>query len=105
MLSLSVTHFQLDAIPTVGYADPILSYFSALQFYFDGIRMFKEGYEKAITLSFISTLPRIDEHPTFRLNQVYSKSQIFGDGWCSLLDPSLSTTSRGSQMMSCVCVH
>src|SRR5258708_32210215 len=102
MLSLSVTHFQLDAIPTVGYADPILSYFSALQFYFDGIRMFKEGYEKAITLSFISTLPRIDEHPTFILSQAYSKSPIFGDAWSSLLDLRFSLPPRGSWVNSCV---
>ncbi|KAI0292786.1 cytochrome P450 [Russula brevipes] len=37
---------QLDAIPTTGFSDPILSYFSALRFNFDGIRMLKEGYEK-----------------------------------------------------------
>ncbi|KAI0000304.1 cytochrome P450 [Russula vinacea] len=36
----------LDAIPTVGFSDPILSYISALQFHFDGVRMLKEGYEK-----------------------------------------------------------
>ncbi|KAF8463176.1 cytochrome P450 [Russula ochroleuca] len=36
----------LDAIPTVGFSDPILSYFSALQFNFDGVRMLKEGYQK-----------------------------------------------------------
>ncbi|KAH9993110.1 cytochrome P450 [Russula vinacea] len=37
---------MLDAIPTVGFSDPILSYFSALQFIFDGVRMLKEGYQK-----------------------------------------------------------
>ncbi|KAI0284729.1 cytochrome P450 [Russula brevipes] len=36
----------LNAIPTVGFSDRILSYFSALQFNFDGVRMLKEGYEK-----------------------------------------------------------
>ncbi|KAF8467577.1 cytochrome P450 [Russula ochroleuca] len=36
----------LDAIPTVGFSGPLLSYFSALQFNFDGIRMLKEGYQK-----------------------------------------------------------
>jgi cytochrome P450 len=41
-----VTRFQLDAIPTVGFSDPILSYFSALHFIFDGVRMLKEGYQK-----------------------------------------------------------
>jgi uncharacterized protein YbaA (DUF1428 family) len=47
-----VTRPQLDAIPTVGFSDPILSYFSALQFNFDGVRMLKEGYENVICLSF-----------------------------------------------------
>lgn len=46
-------HFQLNAIPTAGFAGPILSYFSAAQFTFDGIRMLKEGYEKVICLSLI----------------------------------------------------
>ena len=50
--SLNVTCFQLDAIPTVGFHDPILSYFSALQFTFDGTRMLREGYNKVIYLSF-----------------------------------------------------
>ncbi|KAI0277137.1 cytochrome P450 [Russula aff. rugulosa BPL654] len=39
--------YQLDAIPTVGFRDPILSYFSALQFSFDDARMLREGYKKA----------------------------------------------------------
>ncbi|KAF8504637.1 cytochrome P450 [Russula emetica] len=38
---------RLEAIPTVGFSDPILSYFSALRFFFDGVRMLKEGYESA----------------------------------------------------------
>ncbi|KAI0278605.1 cytochrome P450 [Russula aff. rugulosa BPL654] len=38
--------FQLDAIPTIGFSDPLLSYFSALQFYYKSIPMLKEGYEK-----------------------------------------------------------
>jgi hypothetical protein len=37
---------QLDAIPTVGFSDPILSYFSALRFVFDSLPMLKYGYEK-----------------------------------------------------------
>ena len=49
--SLNVTRFQLDAI-TVGFPDPILSYFSALRFNFDGVRMLREGYKKVIYLSF-----------------------------------------------------
>jgi len=36
----------LEAIPTVGFSDPILSYFSALRFVFDGLSMLKYGYEK-----------------------------------------------------------
>ncbi|KAH9000278.1 cytochrome P450 [Lactarius akahatsu] len=37
----------LDAIPTVGFSDPILSYFSALRFHIDGLPMLKYGYENA----------------------------------------------------------
>ncbi|KAI0254422.1 cytochrome P450 [Lactifluus subvellereus] len=37
----------LNAIPTIGFSDPILSYFSAAQFNLDGFHMLKEGYEKA----------------------------------------------------------
>ena len=44
---------QLDVIPTVGFSDPILSYFSALQFVFDGVRMLKDGYQKVICLSLL----------------------------------------------------
>ncbi|KAH8996774.1 cytochrome P450 [Lactarius akahatsu] len=36
----------LDAIPTVGFSDPILSYFSALRFILDGPLRLKYGYEK-----------------------------------------------------------
>jgi hypothetical protein len=41
-------NYQLDAIPTVGFSDPILSYFSAIRFIFDGVSMLKEGYQKVI---------------------------------------------------------
>jgi hypothetical protein len=37
---------QLDVIPTVGFSDPILSYFSALRFIFNGLPMLGRGYEK-----------------------------------------------------------
>ncbi|KAH9992090.1 cytochrome P450 [Russula vinacea] len=36
----------LDAIPTVGFSDPILSYLSAVRFNYDGVRMLKDGFEK-----------------------------------------------------------
>ena len=50
--SLTILHrFQLDAIPTIGFSDPILSYLSSLQFYYNGIPMLKEGYEKVICLT------------------------------------------------------
>ncbi|KAH9047277.1 cytochrome P450 [Lactarius hengduanensis] len=39
----------LDAIPTVGFSDPILSYFSALRFILDGPLRLKYGYEKVNT--------------------------------------------------------
>jgi hypothetical protein len=51
LLSLFLSRYfrrdpMLDAIPTVGFSDPILSYLSAVQFNFDGVRMLKDGYEK-----------------------------------------------------------
>jgi hypothetical protein len=48
---IDLGHSQLDAIPTVGFSDPILSYFSALRYIFDGISMLKYGYEKVNVLS------------------------------------------------------
>jgi hypothetical protein len=44
---------QLDAIPTVGFSDPILSYFSAVRFIFDGLPMLNYGYEKVNAFVFI----------------------------------------------------
>ncbi len=43
---------QLDAIPTVGFSDPILSYLSALRFNLDGLPMLKYGYEKVNAFDF-----------------------------------------------------
>jgi hypothetical protein len=60
-VTLSLNDFtlpQLNAIPTIGLSDPILSYFSAFQFYFDGVRMLKEGYEKVNYLFLMCALPR-----------------------------------------------
>jgi hypothetical protein len=37
---------MLDAIPTIGFSNPILSYLSAVQFNFDGVRMLRDGCEK-----------------------------------------------------------
>ena len=58
LTSLRPPHFiadrrgsQLDAIPTVGFSDPILSYLSALRFIFDGLSMLKYGYAKVNDLS------------------------------------------------------
>ena len=97
--------YQLEAIPTVGFPDPILSYFSALRYTFDGVRMLREGYKKVIYLSFsyICTLTRT-KLMTFllRQGQVYSKLPIFGDGWCWLPDPSYLMISGGPQKMSCL---
>ena len=45
---------QLEAIPTVGFSHPILSYFSALRFVFRGISMLKYGYEKVSASVFIA---------------------------------------------------
>jgi hypothetical protein len=43
--------FQLDAIPTIGFSHPILSYLSAFWFNFKSIEMLKEGYEKVSCLA------------------------------------------------------
>jgi hypothetical protein len=37
---------QLAAIPTVGFSDPIISYFSALRFVFDGLPCSNMGMTK-----------------------------------------------------------
>ncbi len=85
-----VMRFQLDAIPTVGFSDPILSYLSAIRFLFDCDRMLKDGYRKVI-LPLTICRPfsdQTDDAPTFRQDQVYSRSPTFGDGWCMLPDLS-----------------
>ena len=46
VLLSSADRYQLEAIPVVGFSDPILSYFTALRFIFDGFSMLKQGYEK-----------------------------------------------------------
>lgn len=74
---------QLDAIPTVGFSDPTLSYLSAVRFFFDGVRMLDEGYQKVICFSLDAPSSyHVDDVSTFRQDQVYSKSPIFRDGWC-----------------------
>jgi len=35
-----------DAIPTIGFSDPVLSYLSAIRYYVDKLSLLKEGYEK-----------------------------------------------------------
>jgi hypothetical protein len=88
---LNVIRVQLDAIPTVGFSDPILSYFSALQFYFDNVRMLKEGYEKVTFLSFSDMHPPLNQTYDLlahRQDQAYLKLRIFGDGWCWFPDLS-----------------
>src|SRR5713226_433947 len=78
---INVTCFQLDPIPTIGYSDPILSYLSALRFYFNSVPMLKEGYKKVICLiAYVPSSYRTDYAITFRQDQVYSKSPNFGDG-------------------------
>ena len=62
----NVKCFQLDAIPTVGFSDPILSYWSAFLFYLDCVPMLKEGYEKVSCLtSCVLSSYRTDDTPTF----------------------------------------
>ncbi|KAH9061886.1 cytochrome P450 [Lactarius vividus] len=48
----------LEAIPTIGFSDPILSYFSALRFMFDSLPILKYGYE--------NTRPGLFKIATFR---------------------------------------
>ncbi|KAH9025148.1 cytochrome P450 [Lactarius hengduanensis] len=48
----------LEAIPSVGFSDPILSYFSALRYMFDALPILKHGYEK--------TRPGLFKIATFR---------------------------------------
>jgi hypothetical protein len=45
---------QLAVIPTVGFSDPILSYFSAIRFVFHGPSMLKYGYDEVNTFVFVS---------------------------------------------------
>ncbi len=85
-----VTRFQLDAIPTVGFSDPVLSYLSSIRFVFDFDRMLKDGYRKVI-LPLTIRRPfsdQTDDTPTFRQDQVYSRLPFFGDGWYCLPDLS-----------------
>lgn len=79
----NVPRFQLSAIPTVGFSDPILSYLSAVQYTLDSDRILKNGYEKVICLSLYASSPvkLMTPLPTFRQVRVYSKSPNFGDGW------------------------
>jgi hypothetical protein len=49
---IPINCLQLDAIPTVGYSGPILSYLSAFRYnFFDGRTMIKQGYEKVLALA------------------------------------------------------
>ena len=65
------TCLQLNAIPTIGFSDPILSYFSALRYNFDGIRMVREGYEKVICvpLEYVDVLLRVKLTTTLLLDK------------------------------------
>jgi hypothetical protein len=50
---------QLDAIPTVGFSDPILSYLSAFRFNIvDGTPMLIEGYQKVTSTPQLSALAK-----------------------------------------------
>ncbi|KAI9434918.1 cytochrome P450 [Lactarius psammicola] len=49
-------------IPTVGFSDPILSYFSALRFIFDGLPRLKYGYEKLRVLKLIEDVRKAPDN-------------------------------------------
>ncbi len=92
---------QLDAIPTIGFSDPILSYLSAVRYSFDCARMINEGYKKVNCLSLCAPSSyQVDGIPTVRQGQVYSKSLISSNGWCWLPGLSWSMISGRPQMMS-----
>jgi hypothetical protein len=59
-LLIDLDGFQLDAIPTVGFSNPILSYISALRFKLHATPMLKYGYEKVKCFCFgdIVVFPR-----------------------------------------------
>ena len=102
----NVTCFQLDAIPTVGFSDSILSYLSAFQYSYDGVRMLRDGYEKVLCPSlYFPSSYQTDDRPTSRQDQVYSKLPLFGDGSCWLPDQHKSKTLGRPQMMSCLLLN
>jgi len=80
---IDLDHSQLDAIPTVGFSDPILSYFTALRFVFDCLPMIEQGYKNVIT-SVLIILPLFLQLLTFssllRRVEVYSRLPDFGGG-------------------------
>jgi hypothetical protein len=84
-----LSRFQLDAIPTIGFSDPILSYLSSFRFYFDGVPMLKEGYDKVIfPTPYVPPSYWTDDAPTSRQDQVCLKLPTFGDGQCWQADLS-----------------
>ena len=46
--SIALVHSsaQLDAIPTIGYSNSLLSYITAVRYLFDGRKLTQEGYDK-----------------------------------------------------------
>ena len=70
---------QLNAIPTIGFSDRILSYFTALKMIFDRGHMIKEGYEKVgylLANHIHFSLYGAEDVPFLRQDQVYSKLRL-----------------------------
>ena len=79
----NLSFFQLDAIPTIGFSDPIFSYLSSLQFYFNCIPKLREGYEKVILLTpYVLPTYRTDNAPLDKTRSIQNLqiSEVDGVG-------------------------
>jgi hypothetical protein len=69
---------QLNAIPTIGFSIPILTYLSAVRFIFDAVRMLDEGYKKVICLLlFARSSYQADDAPCLQTNPGLFKISSF----------------------------
>ena len=78
LLLIDLGGSQLADIPTVGFSDPVLSYFSALRFVFNGPHMLKYGYDK-VNFCFCFGLFKVPfpAYPDFQSIQGLSKVATF----------------------------
>ena len=71
---------QLAIIPTVGFSDPILSYFTALRYIFNGPPMLKDGYQK-VTVP-ITCLPLSEPDPIVKTRLIQDRHIPEVEGAC-----------------------